>query len=213
MSRQTIRTVCPRNCYCTCGMLATVEDGRLVSIEGDPENPATAGELCLKGLSYVERVSHEDRLTAPLRRNRKGALEVVSWDDALDGIVAALWAIRRESGPLAALHYEGSGSHGALSGLAEGFWTPFGGCTRAHGDLCWPAGLEATRLTYGANRHNHPTSTRDSRFILLWGHNPAETNIHQWRLVLEAQKRGATIAVVDPRSTDSTDAADLHLQP
>ena len=68
MSRQTIRTVCPRNCYCTCGMLVTVEDGRIVGIEGDPENPATAGKVCLKGLSYVERVTHPDRLTSPLRR-------------------------------------------------------------------------------------------------------------------------------------------------
>jgi len=213
MSRRIVRTVCPRNCYCTCGMLATVEDGRLVKIEGDPENPATAGELCLKGLSYVERVSHPDRLTSPLRRSQTGRLEAVSWDEALDGIVASLWAIRKESGPLAVLHYEGSGSHGALSGLAEAFWTPFGGVTRAQGDLCWPAGLEATRLTYGANRHNHPVLTRASRFVLLWGHNPAETNVHQWRLILEAQERGAKIAVVDPRSTDSTDAADLHFQP
>ena len=213
MNRRIVRTVCPRNCYCTCGMLATVQDGRLVRIEGDPENPATAGEVCLKGLSYVERVSHEDRLTSPLRRNKKGDLEPVSWDEALDDIVAKLWAIRKESGPLAVLHYEGSGNHGALSGLAEAFWNPFGGVTRAHGDLCWPAGLEASRLTYGANRHNHPVLTRKSRFILLWGHNPAETNIHQWRLILEAQERGATVAVVDPRSTDTSDAADLHLQP
>jgi anaerobic selenocysteine-containing dehydrogenase len=73
--------------------------------------------------------------------------------------------------------------------------------------------LEATRLTYGANRHNHPNLTRESRFIFLWGHNPAETNIHQWRLILEAQEKGARIAVVDPRSTDTSDAADLHLQP
>lgn len=213
MNRRTVRTVCPRNCYCTCGMLATVEDGRLVGIEGDPENPATAGELCLKGLSYVERVSHRDRLTSPLRRNGKGELEAVSWEEALDGIVAALWTLRKESGPLSVLHYEGSGSHGALSGMADAFWRPFGGVTRAHGDLCWPAGLEATRLTYGANRHNHPTQTRESRFILLWGHNPAETNIHQWRLILEAQERGALVAVVDPRSTDTTDAADIHLKP
>ena len=213
MNRRTVRTVCPRNCYCTCGMLATVEDGRLVKIEGDPENPATAGEVCLKGLSYVERVSHPDRITSPLRRSRSGHLEVVTWDEALDGIVASLWAIRKESGPLAALHYEGSGSHGALSGLADAFWNPYGGVTRAHGDLCWPAGLEATRLTYGANRHNHPVLTRGSRFVLLWGHNPAETNVHQWRLILEAQEKGAKVAIVDPRSTDSTDAADLHLQP
>ncbi len=97
--------------------------------------------------------------------------------------------------------------------MADAFWNPFGGPTRAHGDLCWPAGLEATRLTYGDNRHNHPALTRASRFILLWGHNPAETNVHQWRLILDAQASGARVAVVDPRSTDTTDGADLHLQP
>jgi anaerobic selenocysteine-containing dehydrogenase len=194
-------------------MLVTVEDGRIVQIEGDPENPATDGEVCLKGLAYVERVRHADRLTSPLKRNGRGQLEEVSWEEALDGIVAALWAIRKEDGPLAVLHYEGSGSHGALSGMADAFWRPFGGVTRAHGDLCWPAGLEATRLTYGDNRHNHPTLTRESRFILLWGHNPAETNVHQWRLILEAQEKGARVGIVDPRATDSTDGADLHLQP
>ncbi len=213
MEPRVVRTVCPRNCYCTCGMLATVEEGRLVKIEGDPKNLATAGEVCVKGLSYVERVASRERLTSPLRRNGKGKLEPVSWDDALDEIVAGLWSVRKETGPLGVLYYEGSGSHGALSGLSDAFWSPFGGITRAHGDLCWPAGLEATRLTYGANRHNHPNLTRESRFILLWGHNPAETNIHQWRLILEAQAAGATVAVLDPRCTDTTDAADIHFQP
>jgi anaerobic selenocysteine-containing dehydrogenase len=213
MSLRTVRTVCPRNCYCTCGMLVGVEDGRIVGIEGDPVNPATGGKVCLKGLSYVERVVHPDRLTTPLGRNARGGFDPVPWDDALADIARRLETIRRESGPSAVLYYEGSGSHGALSGLAAAFWRPFGGPTRAHGDLCWPAGLEATRLTYGDNRHNHPVLTRESRFILLWGHNPAETNVHQWNLILEARERGAKVAVVDPRSTDTTDAADLHLRP
>lgn len=137
----------------------------------------------------------------------------MSWDEALDEISHGLRRVREALGPLAVLHYEGSGSHGALSALADAFWNPFGGCTRAHGDLCWPAGLEATRLTYGDNRHNHPALTRESRFLLLWGHNPAETNIHQWRLILEAQEKGARITVVDPRATDTTDLADRHLKP
>jgi len=208
-----IRTVCPRNCYCTCGMLVTVEEGRIVGIEGDPLNPATQGTVCLKGLSYAERVTHPDRLTSPLRRRGSGGFEEVSWEEAMGEIARGLRTLREESGPLSVLHHEGSGSHGALSGLAEAFWSPFGGRTRAHGDLCWPAGLEASRLTYGDNRHNHTVHTRESRFILLWGHNPAETNVHQWRLILEAQEEGARVVVVDPRSTDTSDAADLHLQP
>jgi anaerobic selenocysteine-containing dehydrogenase len=194
-------------------MLVTVEEDRIVEIQGDPENPATQGTVCLKGLSYAQRARHEDRLTSPLRKNPAGRFDPVPWEEALEEIAYRMKAIRDKAGPLSLLHYEGSGSHGGLSALADAFWNPFGGCTRAHGDLCWPAGLEATRLTYGDNRHNHPHLTRQSRFILLWGHNPAETNIHQWRLILEAQEKGARIAVVDPRSTDTTDLADLHLKP
>jgi anaerobic selenocysteine-containing dehydrogenase len=212
---RTIRTVCPRNCYCTCGMLVSLDEhDRIIGIDGDPDNPATAGHVCLKGLSYARRVTSPDRILTPLRRRPTGSgFDPVTWEQALDEIVARLLAVRDAHGPMAALYYEGSGSHGALGGLSMAFWRQFGGCTTTFGDLCWPAGLEATRLTYGANVHNHPRLTTDSRFILIWGHNPAETNVHQWRLILDAQAKGATVAVIDPRSTDSTDAADVHLQP
>ena len=210
---RTVRTVCPRNCYCTCGMLVTVEGDRITGIEGDPRNPATGGHVCLKGISYARRISTEQRLLTPLRRTRAGAFERVSWDAALTDIAERLDRLRREAGPESVLYYEASGSHGALGRLAMAFWHQFGGCTLTYGDLCWPAGLEATRLTYGANRHNHPRLTVLSRFILLWGHNPAETNVHQMRLVFEAQEQGARVAVIDPRSTDTTDAADMHLKP
>ena len=210
---RTVRTVCPRNCYCTCGMLVTVEAGRVVRIDGDPENPATRGRVCLKGISYAWRVNAPDRLLHPLRRTAAGEFERVSWDAALSDIAERLDRVRREQGPEGVLYYEASGSHGALGRLAMGFWHQFGGCTLTYGDLCWPAGLEATRLTYGDNRHNHPRHTIESRFILLWGHNPAETNVHQMRLILEAQAGGARIAVVDPRSTDTADVADLLVQP
>jgi anaerobic selenocysteine-containing dehydrogenase len=211
---RVIRTVCPRNCYCTCGMLVTVENGTITRIEGDPRNPATSGRVCVKGLSYARRVVADGRLLAPLRRNRAtGHFVRVSWNEALTGIAESLERLRHTLGPESVLYYDGSGSHGALGQLSMAFWRQFGGCTLPYGDLCWPAGLEATRLTYGANLHNHPRLASESRFILLWGHNPAETNIHQMRLILDAQDRGATVAVVDPRSTDTTDAADVHLQP
>ena len=53
-----VRTVCPRNCYCTCGMVVTLEDGRITRIDGDPHNTATRGHVCLKGISYARRVTH-----------------------------------------------------------------------------------------------------------------------------------------------------------
>jgi anaerobic selenocysteine-containing dehydrogenase len=211
---KVFRTVCPRNCYCTCGMLVHVRDGRIVRIEGDALNPATEGKVCLKGISYARRIAAPDRLLHPLCRKPHGTgFEEIPWEDALNDISEKLQRLRSDLGPASILYYEASGSHGALSTLADAFWNPFGGPTRTHGDLCWPAGLEATRLTYGANLHNHPRLALESRFILLWGHNPAETNIHQMRINLKAQERGATLAVIDPRSTDTSDAADYHLQP
>jgi anaerobic selenocysteine-containing dehydrogenase/Fe-S-cluster-containing dehydrogenase component len=194
-------------------MVVTVEGGRITRIEGDPENAATRGHVCLKGISYAQRVSTKARLLHPLKRQPDGSFARVSWDEALGEIAARLDVARRERDPASVLYYEASGSHGALGRLAMAFWHQFGGCTLTYGDLCWPAGLEATRLTYGANLHNHPRHTVASRFILLWGHNPAETNVHQMRWIHEAQERGAIVAAVDPRSTDTTDAADVHLQP
>jgi anaerobic selenocysteine-containing dehydrogenase len=194
-------------------MLVTVDGDRITRIDGDPRNPATAGHVCLKGISYARRISTEQRILTPLRRTRGGGLERVSWDTALTDIAERLDRLRRTSGPESVLFYEASGSHGALGRLAMAFWHQFGGCTLTYGDLCWPAGLEATRLTYGANLHNHPRLTTSSRFILLWGHNPAETNVHQMRLILEAQEQGARVALIDPRATDTSDACDLHLKP
>ncbi|NIR46518.1 MAG: DMSO reductase, partial [Gemmatimonadetes bacterium] len=65
-------TACPRNCYSTCSMRVQVENGRIRRIEPHPENRATPGGACLKGLSYVERVHAPDRILHPLRRRANG---------------------------------------------------------------------------------------------------------------------------------------------
>jgi len=72
-------TACPRNCYSTCGMSVTVENGRLRGLEAHPGNAATGDGLCLKGLSYIERVYSQDRLLHPLQRSRGGGFERISW--------------------------------------------------------------------------------------------------------------------------------------
>ena len=73
------------------------------------------------------------------------------------------------------------------------FWRMFGGCTTTYGDLCWPAGLEATRLTLGDNTHNAPWDLVNARLIIFWGKNAAETNVHQMAFVDDALDRGARL--------------------
>ncbi len=57
---QVARSVCP---YCAvgCGQLVHHRDGTLVSIEGDPESPISAGHLCPKGAASHELLTHPGR--------------------------------------------------------------------------------------------------------------------------------------------------------
>jgi len=205
-------TACPRNCYSTCGMRVTVEEGRLRLLESHSENRATSEGLCLKGLSYIERVYSADRLLYPLLRTTDGSFERISWDQALSVMADRLGGIRDRYGPQSVLFYAGSGTKGLMNDVAIDFWRLFGGCTTTYGDLCWPAGLEATRLTLGDNRHNAPEDLAKAKLILFWGKNPAETNIHQMRFVEQALDRGGRLIVIDPRRTQTAEGAELLVQ-
>jgi len=193
-------------------MRVTVEEGRLRLLESHPENRATSEGLCLKGESYIERVYSADRLLYPLRRTGDGSFERISWDEALTVMAERLGEIRDRYGPQSMLFYAGSGTKGLMNDVALDFWRLFGGCTTTYGDLCWPAGLEATRLTLGDNRHNAPEDLANANLILFWGKNPAETNIHQMRFVEQALDRGARLIVIDPRRTQTAEGAELLVQ-
>jgi anaerobic selenocysteine-containing dehydrogenase len=206
-------TACPRNCYSTCAMRVTVEAGRVTAIDPHPGNLATPEGACLKGLSYLERVYSPERILHPLRRTAPGVFERVSWDEALDRITENLQEAKAEHGPKSVLYYAASGTKGLLNGCGMAFWRAFGGCTTTYGDLCWPAGLEATRLTLGENVHSAPWDLAKARLLVLWGKNAAETNIHQMRFVEQALERGATLVVIDPRRTQTAERAHLLVQP
>ena len=193
-------------------MRVEVSDGRLRAIESHPDNQATPEGVCLKGLSYIERVYAKDRILHPLQRTTDGGFERISWDAALDRITSELVAARDRHGPRSVFFYSGSGTKGLLNEVSKEFWKLFGGCTTTFGDLCWPAGLEATRLTLGDNKHNAPWDLVNSRLIIFWGKNPAENNIHQMRFVEEAVDQGARVIVIDPRRTQSAEGAELLVQ-
>jgi anaerobic selenocysteine-containing dehydrogenase len=194
-------------------MRVTVEHGRIIALDPHDGNRATPEGPCLKGLSYLERTTSPERILHPLRRTASGGFERVSWDAALDLLAERFAAARCEHGPQSVFYYAASGTKGLLNGCGLGFWRAFGGCTTTYGDLCWPAGLEATRLTFGDNRQSAPWDIAEARLIVMWGKNASETNLHQMRFVHQALEQGATLVVIDPRRTPTADRAHLLLQP
>jgi anaerobic selenocysteine-containing dehydrogenase len=206
-------TVCPRNCYSTCSMKVKVENGRITDIWAHPDNKATACGVCLKGLSYVERAFAKDRILSPLRRKKNGnGFEKISWENALNEIAAELHLLKNKYGPHSVLFYQASGMSGLLNGFSKSFWKLFGGATTTYGNLCWPAGLEATRLTLGECNHNAPWDLENSRLIIMWGKNAAETNIQEMTHVQKAMDKGAHLIVIDPRRTPTSERAMMLYQ-
>jgi len=210
---KTYSTACPRNCYSTCSFKVTIDQGRIVGFEPQPANRATPRGVCVKGLSYFERACSRDRIVFPMEKAASGRFQRISWDDALNRIASRLQFYREKFGPHSILFYDASGMAGLVNDFSLRFWELFGGATVTYGNLCWPAGLEAVRLTLGENKHNAPWDIQNAKLILLWGKNPAETNIHQMVFIEEAQQKGARVIVIDPRRSESSERADLLIQP
>lgn len=213
---KSIRTVCPVPCYDACAMLARVEGGRVVAVEGDPHGRISRGLLCPRGDRWPARLYHPERLLRPMARvGERGSerFEPIGWPEAIERIAEALGRVAREHDPRALLYLGGGPHPGAMAQFATLFLSYYGGHSAVYGDLCSPAGVEATRLTFGALRHHPPEDYANSRLILLWGKNSAVTSPHQMRFLREARERGTTLVCIDPLATKTARESDLHLAP
>jgi anaerobic selenocysteine-containing dehydrogenase len=213
----TVKSVCPLNCPDSCGIVTTVEDGRVVRTTGDPDHPITRGWLCRKGNAYLERLNHPDRILHPMRRvGPKGAgrFERVTWDDALDEIAERWRAIIETWGAEAILPYGYSGTMGVVNRVVgeRRFLNRLGASILDRG-ICSEAGHAAMRATLGASWGSDPEDVPNARLVLIWGYNPAATNPHVVPLLQEAKARGARVVVIDPRVTETVRYADWHVRP
>jgi anaerobic selenocysteine-containing dehydrogenase len=199
-----------------CSLIAHVEDGRVVRVQGDPDHPYTAGFACGKVNRDADLVNSPDRIRTPLRRTGpKGAgrFEPVTWDQALDEITAKWKAIIAESGPLALLGYAYSAHQGLMNrGLVNGLFHALGASRLQAGTVCDTCCEVAWDMTVGPVGGADPEDVVHSDLVISWGADLAATNVHFWALAEEQRKkRGVPIVVIDPRRTRSARAADLHL--
>jgi len=214
---RTVHGACPHDCPDTCAMRVTVQDGRVIRIQGDPDHPPTHGALCTKVSRYAERTYHDERVLQPLRRcgpKGSGRWEPVSWDQALDDIAARLSSIagRGPGAAQAIVPYSYAGTMGLVQGesMAARFFHRLG-ASRLDRTICASAGGEALAATYGGKVGMHVEDFEHARLILIWGSNPITSSVHFWTVAQAAKRAGARLVAIDPRRTETADRCHEHV--
>ncbi len=222
MTTKQIPFTCTLDCGSRCELVACVEDGQVVRIDtpSGREDSVQFPRLipCVRGRAHRRILEARDRVLSPLvRSGARGAGEWrhVSWDTALDLVAERLSDALTTHGPASILHATGAGSISGrgLSGEAASqrffsYWAPV---TEISGNMSVHNTIMVQRWMLGRHLPGSDRATLlNSRLILLWGHNPAETHMgpNTAHFVAEARDRGARVILIDPRLTDSSVLAD-----
>ncbi len=228
--KTVVHAVCPHDCPDACGVLITVQGGRATKIQGDPEHPVTRGFLCAKVAKYLDRVYSPDRVLYPMRRiapkgpaagataadesvrSTQDTWRRISWDEALDEITSGFRAIAAEFGSEAILPYSFGGTLGALNGASmdRRFFHRLG-ASQLERAICSAAGEAGLESVYGVKLGTEPEQFRHSKYIIAWASNIHANNVHLWPFIVEAQRNGAKLVVIDPYRTRTAECADWYL--
>lgn len=209
---QIVRTMCPMNCHPTmCGMLAEIDDGKLVGVSGDKDNPDSQGFLCVRGQASSEIISNPKRLLTPMIRDRRedDAWREAGWDEALDFIAAKIDTVGREATALWPGHGNIANSYGVYVGsqLLTRFANLYGCQNWSPAMICWGLGGFGLGLTGALETSTKEDMSAHSKLILLWGANLA-SQPNTARHIAAAKKNGVRIITIDVRHTEATAQSD-----
>jgi len=211
-----IPTIC-FNCEAGCGLLAYVDQAtlKIQKFEGNPLHPGSRGRNCAKGPATLNQVQDAERILYPLRRvgrRGEGQWERVTWDEVLDDIAGRIRRALVEGRPKEVMYHLGRPGH-ELVYLQRVFhaWGIDG--HNSHTNVCSASARAGYAFWHGMDRPSPDHA--NARFILLLSSH-LETghyfNPHAQRII-EAKMRGAKIAVIDSRLSNTASMADYWLSP
>lgn len=195
-------------------MIATVENGRIIKLDGDPNQSYTGGFICGKMRRYHERVKSDDRVLHPMKRTGKkgrGDFTRIDWEEAWGILVENLKRIKREHGGEALLPYSYAGNMGSVSRSAGYPFFHRYGASRLDQTICSAAAKAGWTAHLGKRPGTDPFEAARSDLIMAWGVNVKVTNIHFWPMIRDCRKNGGKLVVIDPYKNITAKAADLHV--
>ncbi len=202
-----IDTTCPY-CGVGCGVRAQ-GDRESLSVAGTPDHPANFGRLCSKGAALGSTLALSSRLLYPEIGGAR-----VSWSAAIADVARRLSGVIAQHGPDAVAFYVSgqllTEDYYAANKLMKGYIGS--GNIDTNSRLCMASAVVAHKQAFGADLV--PGCYEDlelADLIVFSGHNAAFTHPVLLRRMESAKARGQKWVVLDPRRTDTAEAADLHL--
>ena len=217
MSAKTHYRAC-NLCEAICGLEITHENGRVLSIVGDGQDPFSRGHICPKAVGLKDIYEDPDRLHRPLKRTATG-WEEISWDTALDEVAAGLRRQRDRHGPHTTAWYAGNPSvHNSGTQLAAP------GFLRVLGSRSLFSASSVDQLPHhfaSWQLYGHPLllpvpDLDRTDYWLILGGNPLISNGSLMTApdvanrLKAIQARGGKVIVIDPRHSETAARADVH---
>jgi anaerobic selenocysteine-containing dehydrogenase len=213
------KSTCQLDCPDACGLLLEIdeESGRVVSLKGNPEHPFTGSGICGKVNRSLDGIYGPGRLVHPLIRTGgkgEGRFQRASWDDALDLIAERFRSAIDDYGAESVLPLYFSGTMGHVQSWVFGprLFAHLG-ASRLDPNMCDGAAQAANQYLLGGSVGFDPEDIVEARVVILWGINTLTANMHHWRFIREAQRRGAHLVAIDPIRTDTAAKCDQHIAP
>ncbi len=215
-SKASTKSTC---CYCGvgCGVIIHTENDQIVSVEGDPDHPANFGRLCTKGSTLHLTAKLDARGLYPeMRTSRDGVRLRATWDQTLDHVADQFAEIIQTHGPNSVGFYISgqllTEDYYVFNKLAKGLIGTNNVDTNSR--LCMSSAVAGYKLTLGADAP--PACYEDidaTNCLFIAGSNTAFAHPIIFRRIEDAKAKNPDmkIVVVDPRSTDTAQFADLHL--
>lgn len=205
-------------CEAMCGIVVEHEDGRVLGIRGDPDDPFSRGHVCPKAVALQDLHHDPDRLQAPVRRDGDRWIPI-GWDEAFDTVARQLQTVQRTHGNDAVAVYLGNPTAHSLGALL--FAPPFVRALRTRNRYSatsvdqLPHHVVAT-LMFGHGLLIPIPDLDRTQHLLMLGANPAASNgslmtAGDVKARLKGiRARGGRIVVIDPRHTETAALADSH---
>lgn len=212
-NERVVRSHC-RICHGGCGVLVHVRDGKVMTIEGDPDSPISQGTLCPKGIASIQLAYHPDRLLYPLKRlgaKGEGRWERISWEEAYSILTSKMDEYKKHHGAESIVLGYGTGrdNEAFVYRFANLLGTPN---VLTAGHMCYGPRVSTSIITCG----NLPVCDYEGnpKCIMIWGNNAIISNPDEYKglYLSDTVAKGAKLIVVDPRFTKLADRSHLWLQ-